>query len=147
MKTLNYTIRINGPPQDVWNVMLDPTSYRFWAKAFSPNSQFTGVWEQGANITFFDPDMGGTKALLEEVTPPSRIHVRHIAIVDKDGTEDTRSDVARKWLGITETYTFRGSDDFTDLAIEICTHEDYEEMFSSCWPEALNLLKQACEAG
>ena len=147
MKTLNFTIRIDGTPQHVWNVMLDPASYRHWAKAFSPNSQFEGEWKQGAFITFIDPDMGGTKALLEAVSAPRRIHVRHVAIVNKDGSEDTQSDVARKWLGITETYTLRGSDDFTDLGIDIFTHEDYEEMFSSCWPEALIRLKQACEAG
>ena len=66
MKTLNYSIRISAPKERVWNDMLDPERYRRWAKAFSQNSQFDGEWREGAYIKFIDPDMGGTKAILEQ---------------------------------------------------------------------------------
>ena len=145
MKSLTYTMSIGCPPQRVWDAMVDPGRYREWAKAFSPNSQFEGDWTEGSFVTFFDPDIGGTKAVVEEVVAPSRLHAKHIAIVNKDGTEDTESDDARKWIGVTETYTLVDSGDSTDLLVEINTHEDYVEMFEKCWPEALRLLKQACE--
>lgn len=125
--------------------MLDPAKYREWAKAFSSESQFQGEWEEGRHMTFTDPRFGGTKALLEEVTPYERIHAKHVAIIKKDGSEDTESESARKWLGITETYEFVEKDGATELTVEMRTHSDYISMFNDCWPNALKLLKEICE--
>ena len=145
MKTLNYSIRISAPKERVWNDMLDLERYRRWARAFSQNSQFDGEWREGAYIKFIDPDMGGTKAILEQVTHLERIQARHVAIINRDGSEDTDSDVAKKWAGITETYSLSEAKGVTDLSVEIRTHEDFEEMFNDGWPKALGLLKEMCE--
>ena len=145
METVSYSIRINASKEKVWNTMLDSEKYKDWAKAFSSGSRFLGEWKQGTHIKFIDPDLGGTKAFLEEVTPYHRIHARHVAIVDKDGNEDTESDLARTWMSLTETYEFNEVDGVTALSIEIHTHEDYEKMFNDWWPNALELLKDLCE--
>jgi uncharacterized protein YndB with AHSA1/START domain len=145
MKTLQYSITIRASQEKVWNIMLDAEQYKEWAKAFSPDSQFEGEWQQGTYMTFIDPTMGGTKALLEEVTPFDRIHAKHVAIIRKDGSEDTESDVAKNWMGITETYILNEENGITELSLEITTHEDYENMFNDGWPHALELLKGLCE--
>ncbi|WP_249621229.1 SRPBCC domain-containing protein [Desulfuromonas sp. CSMB_57] len=147
MKTLTYSIRINAPRKKVWQHMLDPLDYRRWTQPFSPNSEFIGEWEQGATIKFIDPSMGGTKATLDEVAPHERLKARHIAIINKDGTEDVSSGLARTWIGSTEMYIFNDTDGSTELHIEICTHKDYEEMFNAGWPQALEILKTICEEG
>ena len=145
MEKLHYKIRINTSKEKVWNTMLDSEKYKEWTKAFSSDSQFQGEWKQGMHIKFVDPNMGGTKAILEDVTPYHRIHAKHVAIISKDGSEDTESDVAKNWKGITETYVLNEVDGFTELSIEIQTHKDYVKMFNDCWPNALELLKDICE--
>ncbi len=145
IKTLHYSVTINASKEKVWNTMIDSKKYNQWAKAFSADSQFDGQWKQGAHINFIDPAMGGTKALLEEIKPHDRIHARHIAMINKDGSEDRESEVAKKWIGTTETYTFQENNGLTELFIETRTDEAYEKMFSNSWPKALELLKALCE--
>lgn len=145
VKTLNYSVRINAPKEKVWNTMLEPVAYKKWASAFSADSQFEGEWKQGTHMRFIDPNLGGTKAFLEEVKPFDRIHAKHVAIIAKDGSEDTQSAIAKTWIGITESYTLRENRGITELLIEINTHEDYEKMFDDGWPKAMGLLKTLCE--
>ena len=145
MEQLHYKITINAPKQIVWNTMLDPESYKQWVKTFSPNSQYEGQWLQDSTIKFIDPNMGGTKALLEIVKPFEHIHARHVAILNKDGTEDTESEIANKWIGVTETYQLKDVNDGTELSIYIFTHEEFIEMFNDGWPTALEVLKGLCE--
>jgi len=147
MEALNYSIRIAAPREQVWADMLDVEKYRQWTKAFSENSQYVGAWAAGSHIRFVDPALGGTKALIEEFTPPSRVHAVHVATIAKDGTEDTSSEAAKKWIGVTETYTLSDADGATDLRVDIETHPDYAKMFNDCWPRALELLKALCERG
>ena len=145
MERLSYSIRIAAPREQVWAEMLDAHNYRQWAKAFSENSKYVGEWASGNFIKFIDPAMGGTKARIEEFTPPSRIHAVHVALIAKDGTEDTTSDAAKTWIGVTESYTLSDVDGATDLRVDMQTHSDYAKMFNDCWPKALELLRSLCE--
>jgi len=145
MKTLNYFITIHANREMVWNTMLRSETYKEWAKAFSDESQYEGEWKEGNFVNFFDPNMGGTKALLEVVVPHYHICARHVAILSKDGTEDTEGEIAKKWIGVTEAYQLNENQGVTELTIEIKTHEDFEQMFNDSWPGALNLLKEICE--
>ena len=145
MENLQYKIKIKAPKEKVWRTMLDSGTYKEWAKAFSPNSQFIGEWKQGAHIRFIDPNMGGTIAFLEEVKPYVRIHAKHVAIINQNGSEDTESDVAKNWMGITETYVLNEVNGATELLIEILSHKGLVSMFNDCWPNALELLRGLCE--
>ena len=145
MKQLTYSVSIKASPERVWNALTDPVKYRKWAKAFSPNSQFIGQWEQGQHIKFIDPDMGGTKALIEEFIPLERIHVRHVGMINQDGSEDAQSDMAQNWINSTETYTLTYNEGITTLDIETRTHLDFVNMFEDAWPKAIKLMKSQCE--
>ena len=145
MKKLSYCVKIKAPSKVVWEKMLGEDTYNDWCKAFSNNSQCIGEWKQGEKVKFFDPDMGGTLALLEEVVPYQRIVARHIATLSKDQQEDTTSEVSIKWIGSTETYVFKEEDSETTLNVEVQTHEDFIEMFDKGWPIALNNLKELVE--
>jgi uncharacterized protein YndB with AHSA1/START domain len=145
MEKLQYKIRINAPKKKVWQTMLDSETYKKWVKAFSPHSQFIGEWKQGAHIKFIDPDRGGTKAVLEKVKPYDRLHAKHVAIINQNGSEDAESDVAKNWIGITETYVLKEDDGATELSIDILSHKDFVKMFDDCWPHALELLRGLCE--
>ena len=145
MKNLAYTIQIRASKACVWHNMLDPELYREWAKAFSADSRYEGEWKQGEYINFIDPNHGGTRAFIEELHQPQRIHAIHVGTISRDGIEDTNSESARKWMGTTESYDLLEVAGVTELRISISTHEDYEEMFNNCWPKALELIKVICE--
>ena len=145
MKTLKYGITINAPVKLVWQKMLSADSYQLWAKAFSSDSQYQGEWEQGTYINFIDPNMGGTRAYLDEMVPYQKILARHVSMLDKQNQHDTESDFAKKWIGTTEDYTFTEQKGVTKLTVITITDEAFESMFTDSWPKALELLKNLCE--
>jgi hypothetical protein len=145
METLTYRIEIDAPRPHVWETMLAPDGYRHWVKAFSPGSTYAGEWLQGTHMDFYDPEMGGTRALLEVVDPPASVHARHVATLGKDRAPETASEIALKWIGSTETYTLEDTGGATTLTIEVRTHPDFVAMFEAAWPKALGMLKELCE--
>jgi uncharacterized protein YndB with AHSA1/START domain len=145
MKTLKYETEIAASPAVVWKTMLAPDTYREWTKAFSPNSRYEGEWIEGTTIKFIDPGKGGTKALLERVVTEKQIHANHIATIDKDGVEDSESEMARKWVGTTENYELSECAGGTKLTVVTVVDTSFAAMFADCWPQALQCLKELCE--
>ena len=145
MKELNYKISINASKEDVWNTIVGPETYDQWVKAFSPNSTYKGEWKEGAEMLFWDPDMGGTTALLQVVKPYDLIVANHINTVTKEGVAETTGEMTEKWIGTTETYRLSEEDGFTTLSIEMKTDAAFEEMFDRCWPLALENIKKLSE--
>ena len=141
-----YSISIDAPKDRVWNMMMNKEHYIDWAKAFSEEATFDGEFHQGAYINFIDPGMGGTKAHIEIFKPYDHFLARHIALISKEGVEDTDSEMAKKWIGCTEAYTLTEEGDNTKLLVEIESHEEFHQMFNDSWPKALNLLKSLCES-
>ena len=115
-----------------------------WIKVFSENSTYQGEWKKSSEIIFYDPNMGGTKALIEELIPYERIHALHIGLVDKE-TKEVVNEYSKTWIGATETDIFNEEDGVTQLDIEIQTHKDFVDMFNSGWAKALQMLKELCE--
>jgi uncharacterized protein YndB with AHSA1/START domain len=62
-----------------------------------------------------------------------------------DDMEDTEGEMARKWIGSIEVYELREVDAGTELHVRVTTDEQFEEMFETSWPKALELLKGICE--
>jgi uncharacterized protein YndB with AHSA1/START domain len=148
VQQLTYQQSINTSPDNVWKVLTNADYYQQWAKAFSANSQFIGDWVQGKSILFVDPDMGGTKAILDVVEPDVRILARHVATVDQEGIESTTGEMTEKWIGSTEDYQLESNDNGknTRLTITINTHQDFVAMFEKCWPDALATLTRLSES-
>ena len=145
MEELRFEIRINSPKTVVWNTLIDAKKYKEWAKAFSPNSYFEGEWKQGTFINFLDPNMGGTKAVLETIEPYCHILAKHVSIISNEGNEDTTGEMAKKWIGTSEEYTLIEEEGETLLVIEIKTHSDFKQMFNEGWPKALQAIKELSE--
>ena len=73
------------------------------------------------------------------------ISIKHLGIV-ADGVEDTTSEQAIKWAPAFENYTFTDKDGGTELQIDTDTNDEYVEIFSQMWPDALQRLKALAEA-
>ncbi|EDL71017.1 SRPBCC family protein [Vibrio campbellii] len=145
MLTLNYHVEIAATPQRVWSVLTDVELYKRWAQAFSPQSRFDGVWEEGGDITFFDPDMGGTRAVIDTVQPLHKLEFHHVAIFNPDNRQQLGGDLASKWIGSREIYQIDTLDDCLLLSITIYTHSDFVSMFNHGWEKALPLIKTISE--
>ena len=104
MNKLSYSIIIRGAKEEVWNTLLDPESYQRWAKAFSPDSTSEGVWKEGERILFWDPRLGGTTAIIEQLRPFELVHLNHINTVTKDRVAETTGGMTEKWIGTQEIY-------------------------------------------
>src|SRR6266700_3509754 len=106
MKKLLFSIDIAASRQKVWNTMLNAATYPEWTKVSWPGSYFEGTWKQGENMKFISPGQGGTLATIAEQKPYEFILAKHIAVINKDGSEDRDSKIAKGWIGTTESYTF-----------------------------------------
>ena len=145
MLTLNYHVEIAATPQRVWSVLTDVELYKRWAQAFSPQSRFDGVWEEGGDITFFDPDMGGTRAVIDTVQPLHKLEFHHVAIFNPDNRQQLDGDLVSKWIGSREIYQIDTLEDRLLLSITIYTHSDFVSMFNHGWEKALPLIKTISE--
>lgn len=146
MSILRFEILITGSKERVWKTLITHDTYVQWVKAFSPNSTFVGEWKQGAEIRFWDPNMGGTTAVLEVFQPFTKIVACHINTVTKEGVEETTGDMTAKWIGTKESYRLIEEDNETRLIIEMITDQVFEKMFNKCWPEALENIKSIVES-
>ncbi len=145
MEKLEFKIDINAPKQKVWDTMLHPEKYKLWAGASWPGSFYKGNWNTGETIDFISPDGSGTRALIKEVIPQDSISSVHVGILQKGGIEDTTSEVAKSWIGITENYALVNKNGGTELIIDIHADSQWSQMFNSGFPAALKKLKAICE--
>ncbi|MEF1290805.1 SRPBCC family protein [Vibrio sp. M260118] len=145
MLKLNYQIEVNTTANIVWNALIQSDKYKQWAVAFSPNSQFTGDWRVGEQVLFFDPDLGGTKAVVDRIDDNQHLEYHHIGIFGSDKVQQIDSDSARKWIGSRETYQIEETEQGVLLSVTIETHPDFVAMFNSGWEKALPMIKLLCE--
>lgn len=145
MQKLSYSTQIKISADEVWKALTELELYKVWTKAFSADSQFEGEFKQGESIRFIDPGRGGTLAIVETVKEPEHLFMRHTAVINVEGREDTESEEAKNWIGTTESYLLKIEGEATNLTVEIETHKNYVSMFEKSWPEALGLLKSLCE--
>ena len=145
MKKLEFKIDIAADPKKVWDIMLSPETYKRWVSKSWPGSYFEGVWKKGESLRFLSPGQGGTLASIVELNPYEFVRAEHIAVIYKDGSEDRSSDIAKGWIGTTESYMFTKNDGKTKLKVEMMVNPEWEQEFNKGWPTALAELKKICE--
>lgn len=147
MKKFAFKITIKADKRKVWTTMLNADTYKQWIEPSWPGSTFIGSWKEGQTIRFISRSGEGTQAFLQEVKPYECIKATHNAIVLRDGSEDRNSEMAKGWVGITESYYFTEKNGETEVTVEINTKPAWESMFSDGWPAALAKLKEIVERG
>jgi phage-related protein len=145
MEKLKFSISIACDKQKVWDTMLHPDTYKEWVAASWPDSFYKGYWAENENISFISEDGSGTLAHIESLVPYKYILAKHIAILNAGGIEDRESELAKNWIGISESYAFNNIGEGTELTINIETRDEWKKMFNEGWPAALAKLKEICE--
>ena len=146
MKAFEFTININARPEKVEAIMLGPETYKEWVGVSWPGSTYEGSWQLGEDLKFAAPGQGGTLATIEVFKPHAYIQAKHIAVVNADGSLDKESDIAKGWIGTTESYTFTEQNGGTELKVQMVTKPEWGKMFTDSMPRALDKLKELCEA-
>ena len=145
MKKLEFKIDINANAKKVWDTFLNPETFKEIVGASYPGSYYKGQWKKGENVKFLSAKEGGTLAHIEDLRPFEYILVKHVAVINKDGSEDRSSEQAKGWVGSTEEYNFIPKDGHTELKIVVNTTPEWEKMFADGWPNNLKKLKEICE--
>ncbi|MFY2507208.1 SRPBCC domain-containing protein [Vibrio pectenicida] len=145
MLTRTYQVEVLATPEVVWQVLTEKNLYEQWAKAFSPRSQFEGEWEEGNSIYFFDPDLGGTRAIIDRIEEYREIEYTHVAISNPEHVKDLDSDTAQKWIGTREHYQITPNQESVSLKVVIDTHPDFVDMLDEGWKKAFPLIKVISE--
>ena len=144
-KKIGFNTFISAPVAVVWDVMLQPATYRDWASTFAEGSTYDGSWDEGAKIRFLSPDGGGMVARIAKNRRHEFISIEHLGMM-KDWVEDTTSEAVRAWAPAYENYSFREVDGATELTVELDVAAEWEEYMTTAWPKALAMLKEICES-
>lgn len=145
-KTLHFSTRIQAPRERVWQLMLEPESYREWTAAFAEGSRYEGSWEPGARIRFLAPTGEGMVAEIAENRRGDFVSIRHLGEIRQDGSVDLASPQVRAWAPAYENYRFLDAGNgATELQVEMDTMPPYEQFMLEAWPRALERLKALCE--
>jgi hypothetical protein len=143
-KTLTFEIAIRAPRARVWDIMLDPETYKAWTSAFCEGSYFVGSWDEGAKIQFLSPSGDGMTAVIAENRPHEFVSIRHLGVIEK-GVEDTSSAKVRAWAPAYENYRVSDLPDGCRLTVAVDTVAEYEQYMRDTFPKALALLKELAE--
>lgn len=151
MKKLSYTQEIAASPEHVHDVMLglsDKRTYEQWCAAFNPTSSWEGSWKKGDKIQFTGISEDGSKegmvARILENEPGKYVSIEHYGMLEK-GSEVTEGEKVKDWQGAHENYRFEPTSNGTRLTVDVDTVDEYVSYFEETWPNALDLLKKACE--
>ena len=80
MKKLEFKINIAAAKKQVWEKMLNATTYKEWTNAGWPDSFYEGKWAEGEKVHFIGNDGSGTLGLIEKYQPYNFIVATHVEI-------------------------------------------------------------------
>ena len=152
MKKLQFTVLINAPASKVYDSMLgisNKSTYEQWTAQFNPTSSYEGNWEKGSKMLFVGTDENGKKAgMVSEIfdlIPNQFVSIRHYGLVQND-VEITTGPKVKKWANGFENYSFNEIDGATSVTVDLDSADEFVDYMNKAFPNALNALKEFCEA-
>ena len=152
MEKLQFKVSINAPVNKVYDTMLgmsQKATYEQWTALFNPTSTYEGNWEKGSKMLFVGTDEKGEKGgMVSEIADniPNRfVSIRHYGLL-QGNAEITEGPDVEKWANGLENYSFEEVDGSTKVIVELDTTEDFLDYMNQTYPNALEKLKELCEA-
>ncbi|MCF8428096.1 MAG: SRPBCC domain-containing protein [Bacteroidia bacterium] len=152
MQKLQYKVSINAPATEVYDRMLgisNKATYEQWTFIFNPTSTYEGSWEKGSKILFIGVDekgeKGGMVSRIAENMENRFVSIQHYGLLKED-IEITEGEEVEKWANGFENYTFDMENEVTTVTVDLDTTEDFVDYMNQHYPQALDKLKEICEA-
>jgi uncharacterized protein YndB with AHSA1/START domain len=147
MKKLTFSIQIDAPKEQVWNVLWNDESYRAWTSVFHPGSYAKSDWKEGSKILFLGGDGNdGMISTIARLIPNEFMSFQHLGEL-KNGVEDYDSPSAKGWAGAMENYTLQEKNGGTELSVELDADNSFADYFTQAFPKALDKVKELAEKG
>ena len=148
LEKVHFSIEIDATPQQVYNIMLDDSTYRKWTAAFNPTSSFRGSWKTGSTIHFIGTDSegqeGGMVSRIKENIPHQFVSIEHLGVIH-NGKEIMSGKEVDGWAGSLEEYTYTQQGNKTILSVALDSNPEFKSYFTETYPKALKILKELCE--
>lgn len=146
MEKLHFTKVINATPEKVWDVLWGRETYPQWTSAFAEGSNVETDWKEGSKVLFGDGKGNGMVSRIAVSRPNEYMSFEHLGMLT-NGVEDTTSEQVKDWAGAKENYTLKKVDGKTELLIDMDINDEYKDMFTQMWPNALENVKNLAEKG
>ena len=122
MKKLHFSVLIQAPKEQVWDVMLNDKSYREWTSAFMEGSYYEGTWTAGSKMRFLAPEPdGGVSGMLSEireVRPYDFVSIENLGEIKND-EEILFTQELTGGQAMLENYTFTDKSGITELSVDV----------------------------
>lgn len=141
---IKKSIQISAPKEKVWDVLLQDHSTRIWYAAFSEGSYAETDWQLGSKAIFKDNSNSGMVGTVVVNRPHEVISVEYTGVIE-NGEEIYNNEVAKAVQGGRETYRLSEKYGITQLNIECDMSEEYFDMMSAAWDQALQKIKELAE--
>jgi len=148
MKKRTFQIDINATAKKVYQAIIEEESAKEWISVFSPNSYFSGSWDEGEKITFLTPNeegnIHGMICTIAKNIPNKEIFIQPCGIFEEE-QEILAGEKVKDLDKTYEKYRFVEQDGITTLHIEAVFFDHLESFFNETWPTALEKIKEMCE--
>lgn len=139
MKKVAFNISISASREKVWKTLWEDKTYREWTAVFAEGCHAQSDWKEGSRIRFLNGKGEGMYSLIETKIGQTQMTFKHLGEI-KNGKETPST-----WGEARESYFLSGSNDKTDLKVELDTLPDWEAYMKETFPKALNKLKEVAE--
>ena len=145
MRTIEKAVDVAAPPERVWDVLVDDSTYRQWSAEFMPGSYAETDWQEGSVARFLDASRSGMLGRVVVSRRPEVIELEYDGLV-LAGQDDTDGEEARKYRGGRETYRLTRTPEGTHLAIAADMGEEHHDEMSAAWDRALAKVQELARA-
>ncbi|HSP11232.1 MAG TPA: SRPBCC domain-containing protein [Salegentibacter sp.] len=145
MERKNFTVVINAPRENVWEVLWSDETYPKWTATFSEGSRAESDWKEGSKVYFLNAEGEGMVALIDKRKDPEIMNFKHLGMIDKNGNEDLESEKVKPWAGSMENYLLEKENGKTQLTVNMDLNDEYKDYFLKTWPKALEKIKELAE--
>lgn len=116
---------------------------------FNPTSNFEGNWIKGNKILFTCTNHEGKRegmvGVVKEISPNHYVSIQYTGLLDGE-KEIFEGKELEQWAGAFENYSFKESNGFTEVTVDMDVNEEMHDYFEQTYPKALEKLKEICEA-
>lgn len=144
IRAIKRDIQIKAPRTEVWNILFNNSTFRFWAEVFHEGTHAVSNWKQGGKVIFADESGDGIIGIITQAQAPERLYIRYYGVL-VDHKEDTEGEDALGIEGTTETYDLVAVGNETRLVIQAEVDEGLFDGMDAAWDLAVERIRLLAE--